>query len=186
MPTCNMELNCGGRVMTDASFGLTTSPALTDPTAIIQDGSTFTFDATKLGWEGMNVTVLVSAYLNGEVKDTAKMEILKNVPGTGEKGADAVSYWLNIDATKIQVDPNDGSTYTPSSITVKAYKQIGGNPFSLATDASIYYGYNTTTPSTNYFNNQGTVNTIDISKKYIYFLLKVNNAVWDQELVPIL
>lgn len=110
---------------------------------------------------------------------------IKGENGTdGTNGNDAVTYWLAASADAIQV--TSGGTVNPSTISCKAYKQVGENaPVELATSQTpyIYYGYNTVDPSTRY---NGSTLTVDKTKNYLTFQLWYNNVQYDIETIPIL
>ncbi len=101
----------------------------------------------------------------------------------GTNGNDAVSYWIVMSATECKV--TTAGTATPSAVTATAWKQVGENAPTAATEAKIYYGYNTTTP-TGGGSNSVTINNIDTSADYITFLLKVDNVQRDMQTFLIL
>lgn len=186
-PKCTATLYYGVTKVTGAvySFGETYADGLTisGSTGEITVGNDFT-------WEGTSIGIVVNATANKILRGTATFTLSKNFPGAngadGADGADAVNYWLAPDADAIQV--SSGETASPSTISCKAYKQVGGNtPVELTTSETpyIYWGYNTKNPSTAY---TGEDITVDTSKNYICFRLwdENNNTQYDIETIPIL
>ena len=186
-PKCTATLYYGVTKVSNAvySFGETYGDGLTinDSTGEITVGNDFT-------WEGTSIGIVVNATANKILRGTATFTLSKNFPGAngadGADGADAVNYWLALDADSIQV--TSGGTASPSTISCKAYKQVGGNtPVELTASETpkIYWGYNTKNPSTAY---TGEDITVDTTKNYICFRLRDenNNTQYDIETIPIL
>ena len=183
-PKCTATLYYGVTKVSNAvySFGETYGDGLTidGSTGEITVGNDFT-------WEGTSIGIVVNATANKILRGTATFTLSKNFPGAnGADGADAVNYWLAIDADAIQV--SSGGTASPSTISCKAYKQVGGNtPVELTSAETpyIYWGYNTKNPSTRY---SGETLTIDETKNYLTFRLwdENNNTQYDIETIPIL
>lgn len=183
-PKCTATLYYGVTKVSNAvySFGETYGNGLTidGSTGEITVGNDFT-------WEGTSIGIVVNATANKILRGTATFTLSKNFPGAnGADGADAVNYWLALDADAIQV--SSGGTASPSTISCKAYKQVGGNtPVELTSAETpyIYWGYNTKNPSTRY---SGETLTIDETKNYLTFRLwdENNNTQYDIETIPIL
>ena len=186
-PKCTATLYYGVTKVTGAvySFGETYADGLTinGSSGKITVGNDFT-------WEGTSIGIVVNATVNKILRGTATFTLSKNFPGAngadGTDGADAVTYWLAPEADAIQV--SSGGTASPSTISCKAYKQVGGNtPVELTSAETpyIYYGYNTKNPSTRY---SGETLTIDETKNYLTFLLwdSNNNTQYYIETIPIL
>ena len=183
-PKCTATLYYGVTKVSNAvySFGETYGNGLTikGSTGEITVGNDFT-------WEGTSIGIVVNATANKILRGTATFTLSKNFPGAnGADGADAVNYWLALDADAIQV--TSGGTASPSTISCKAYKQVGGNtPVELTSAETpyIYWGYNTKNPSTRY---SGETLTIDETKNYLTFRLwdENNNTQYDIETIPIL
>ena len=183
-PKCTATLYYGVTKVSNAvySFGETYGDGLTidGSTGEITVGNDFT-------WEGTSIGIVVNATANKILRGTATFTLSKNFPGAnGADGADAVNYWLALDADAIQV--SSGGTASPSTISCKAYKQVGGNtPVELTSAETpyIYWGYNTKNPSTRY---SGETLTIDETKNYLTFRLwdENNNTQYDIETIPIL
>ena len=186
-PKCTATLYYGVTKVSNAvySFGETYGNGLTinSSSGKITVGNDFT-------WEGTSIGIVVNATVNKILRGTATFTLSKNFPGAngadGTDGADAVTYWLAPEADAIQV--SSGGTASPSTISCKAYKQVGGNaPVELTSAQSpyIYWGYNTKNPSTAYTGEDITVET---NKNYICFRLwdSNNNTQYDIETIPIL
>lgn len=100
----------------------------------------------------------------------------------GADGADAVSYWLDLSTTEVVVAKGT-TTASPSSITLKAYKQVGGNsPTEITSTGVIKWGYNTASPST----TSTTISSIDTDKTYIMVHLTVGGVIYDRQTISIL
>ena len=87
-------------------------------------------------------TAIIYGYDNdGYLRDTKTMYITKSIAGS--EGEPATSYWLEPSFAQIQFDPNpDAHTpVSPTSISCAKYKQVGQDPITAATDATIYYKY---------------------------------------------
>ena len=186
-PKCTATLYYGVTKVTGAvySLGETYADGLTinGSSGEITVGNDFT-------WEGTSIGIVVNATANKILRGTATFTLSKNFPGAnganGADGTDAVNYWLAAEADAIQV--SSGGTASPSTISCKAYKQVGGNtPVELTSAETpyIYYGYNTKNPSTRY---SGETLTIDETKNYLTFRLwdENNNTQYDIETIPIL
>lgn len=106
----------------------------------------------------------------------------------GADGQDAVTYWLEFSATAFQV--NSAGTASPSTLTISAMKQVGGEtpvdvtPTTTTGTVQIKYGFNTLVPSTGYTKN--TSITINTAKNYITVQLYVNGTKYETETLPIL
>ena len=106
----------------------------------------------------------------------------------GSDGQDAVTYWLEFSADAFQV--NSGGTVSPSTFTIQAMKQVGGDtPVNVTPSATggtiqIKYGHNTVVPSTQY--KSGQTITVDGTKNYITVQLYVDGTKIDTETLPIL
>lgn len=189
-PKCTATLYYGVTKVSNAvySLGETYGSGLTidSSNGEITVGNDFT-------WEGTSIGIVVNATEYKILRGTATFTLSKNFPGAngtnganGADGADAVNYWLALDADAIQV--SSGGTASPSTISCKAYKQVGGNtPVELATSETpyVYWGYNTKAPSTAY---TGEDITVDKTNNYICFRLwdSNNNTQYDIETIPIL
>lgn len=99
----------------------------------------------------------------------------------GSNGQPAVSYWLELSADEVKL--TTANTFTPATITATAWKQIGENTPTQATDATIKWGYDTTTPTSTY---TSTITVTGTSHNYITFRLMVGNVQRDIETVLIL
>lgn len=99
----------------------------------------------------------------------------------GSNGQPAVSYWLELSADEVKL--TTANTFTPATITAKAWKQVGENAPTGATDATILWDYDTTTPTSPY---TSTITVTGTSHNYITFRLMVGNVQRDIETVLIL
>ena len=100
----------------------------------------------------------------------------------GENGADAISYWLDLSTTEVVVT-KDEIEATPNHITLKAYKQIGGNsPTEITSTGVIKWGYNTPTPQ----RTETTIDNIDTAYTFIMVHLIVDNVIYDRQTISIL
>ena len=99
----------------------------------------------------------------------------------GTNGTDAVSYWLVLDADEIKL--TTANTFTPATITATAYKQIGENTPTVASDATIKWDYDTVSPTRTY---SSTITVTGTSHNYITFQLYAGGVVRDTETVLIL
>ena len=100
----------------------------------------------------------------------------------GQPGADAVSYWLDLSTTEVVVTKGETEA-SPNHITLKAYKQIGGNsPTEITSTGVIKWGYNTAAPQ----NTATTINNIDTASTYIMVHLIVDNVIYDRQTISIL
>lgn len=137
-----------------------------------------------------NDTVLeitVDASYNGGEHKQKVMTITKMLPGQsglpGDPGEDAVSRWIDLSADAIRVDASNNAI--PSTITAKAYKQIGGNNPTEDSSATIKWKYDSSVTS------DGSIYvspiTVDASKNYMTFgLYHGSTFLGETEEVPIL
>ena len=137
-----------------------------------------------------NDTVLeitVDASYNGGEHKQKVMTITKMLPGQsglpGDPGEDAVSRWIDLSADAIRVDASNNAI--PSTITAKAYKQIGGNNPTEDSSATIKWKYDSSVTSDgSIYVSPITVNT---SKDYMTFgLYHGSTFLGETEEVPIL
>ena len=100
----------------------------------------------------------------------------------GQPGKDAVSYWLDLSTTEVVVTKGETEA-SPNHITLKAYKQIGGNsPTEITSTGVIKWGYNTSAPQ----NTATTISNIDTGYAYIMVHLIVDNVIYDRQTISIL
>ena len=100
----------------------------------------------------------------------------------GSDGTDAVSYWLDLSTTVVVVEKG-ATAATPSSVILKAYKQIGGNsPTEITSAGVIKWGYNTAAPQ----NTSTTISNINTAFTYIMVHLIVDNVIYDRQTIAIL
>ena len=100
----------------------------------------------------------------------------------GNDGADAVSYWLDLSTTEVVVTKGETEA-SPNHITLKAYKQIGGNsPTEITSTGVIKWGYNTAAPQ----NTATTISNIETAYTFIMVHLIVDNVIYDRQTISIL
>ena len=180
-PTCTATLYIGTQVVSNAVYSISTTAT---GVSISSSTGELTF-ASNFNFSGTSVEITVSAKVSGSTKGTAIMTVSKNMAGgKGDPGKDGTTYWLNLSANAIKVNPNSGlSTGDPSTITASAMKQVGADTPVSASECTIKYGYNTQTPTSTY----SSAITVDITKNYISFGLYLGNTLVDGvETVPIL
>lgn len=118
-------------------------------------------------------------YTDGTTAETIA-SIIGMYSQDGKDGNDATTYWLSLSADAVKV--TTAGTFTPATITVTPYKQVGENNPVVTSDGTIKWGYDTTTPSTTYNNPiQTSGGTNYITVQYV-----VNGVVRDTETIPIL
>ena len=100
----------------------------------------------------------------------------------GQPGKDAISYWLDLSTTEVIVTKGETEA-SPNHITLKAYKQIGGNsPTEITSTGVIKWGYNTPTPQ----RTETTIDNIDTAYTFIMVHLIVDNVIYDRQTISIL
>lgn len=189
-PECTATLYYGENPVTGVTYSIEI-PARYRASGITISGSTGVLhfntsaETPALSWSGSPLQITVSATVGGTLRGRAVMNVAKNLPGAD--GAAAVSYWLAPSADAIHVSYVQGDKVaSPSTITCKAYKQVGEDaPVEIlsADTPYIYWGYNTDSPSTRY---TGQTITIDATKSYLCFQLYRNGTQYDIETIPIL
>lgn len=191
-PTCTATLYYGSTKAPNVTYSITTNPTATgvsinSTTGVLTFGSNFNFN-------GKSVEIIVTSKIGDVIYGTAIMSISKSIAGQdgsngadgadgkdGTDGADAVSYWLDLSTTEVIVAKN--GSINPSSITLKAFKQIGGNsPTEITSTATIKWGYNTVSP----VNTTKTITSINTEYSYIMVHLIVNNVIVDRQTIAIL
>ena len=123
--------------------------------------------------------IFITAIYNGNtLKKTFTLS--KNIPGG--PGEDAVKTYLSVSTSIINI--NKSGTVSPTTIKATCYKQVGSNEPVVDTNTTIYYDYNTDTPTTTY--NRGNI-SIDTTKNFITFALKNSEGkYYEIEKVPII
>ncbi len=183
-PECIARLYYGTTEVTDAIYSLSTTAT---GVSINTSTGTLTF-SSDFNFSGTSVEIIVSASLDGNVLATKTMTVSKSMAGTD--GQDAVSYWLVLNYSSCIYNQNDG-TVNPSTLTAKAYKQVGENPVVEITNPDIVYTYisrgDNVESSEHDYSNSLTVTKNDcLSYCKIKFSLKVNGNVVDFEDVDLL
>ena len=177
-PTCTATLYYGTTKVSDATYSITTNPTATgvtinSTTGVITLGSTFNFTGTSL-------EITVTAMVGGVIYGTAIMTVSKNM--AGNNGEDSVSYWLDLSTTAVVV-AKGATAATPDSVTLKAFKQIGGNsPTEITSTGVIKWGYSTPVPQ----RTETTISNIDTASTYIMVHLIVDNVIYDRQTIAII
>lgn len=114
---------------------------------------------------------------------SAIMTVTKSYPGVD--GTPATSYWLSCSTSDITIDVNNDDALSPGAMTIQAYKQVGENAPETAADASIYWGYDTDSPSTLYTGTiQLTAKSGGVYRKRLVTKLMKGNIQVDIETIP--
>ena len=135
-------------------------------------------DATKeANWMSQKVAASASEGTWG-----APIQICGADGQAGQPGKDAISYWLDLSTTEVIVTKGETEA-SPNHITLKAYKQIGGNsPTEITSTGVIKWGYNTPTPQ----RTETTIDNIDTAYTFIMVHLIVDNVIYDRQTISIL
>lgn len=137
----------------------------------------FTFE-NSFTFSGDVASLVVEAKIGDIVKGTATMNISKIKPGSN--GDPATVYWLIPSANQIVID-KDGNL-NPSTISVSGFQQTGNGEVVAAEGVSYKWGYNTSTPESDYIKEIG----IDSAQSFITFSMYKEGKQIDSETVPIL
>ena len=183
-PTCTATMYLGSAVVNDAVYSITTPQAsaatgvsINQNTGVITFGSNFSFTGTSLA-------ITVQA-VSGSNTVVSIMNVTKSLPGVD--GQPAVSYWLELSADKVSVDPNAATpAAVPATITARAWLQVGAETprEAVAGDGlTIKYKFD----DGSYANYPSGGITVDITKKTLYITLYKGTSIVDgAEAVPIL
>lgn len=136
---------------------------------IFENSFTFSGDVASL---------VVEAKIGDIVKGTATMNISKIKPGSN--GDPATVYWLVPSANQIIID-KDGNL-NPSTISVSGFQQTGNGNVVAAENVTYKWGYNTSTPESNYTEEIH----IDSAQSFITFAMYKGSEQIDSETIPIL
>lgn len=136
---------------------------------IFENSFTFSGDVASL---------VVEAKIGDIVKGTATMNISKIKPGSN--GSPATVYWLVPSANQIIID-KDGNL-NPSTISVSGFQQTGNGNVVAAENVTYKWGYNTSTPESNYTEEIH----IDSAQSFITFAMYKGSEQIDSETIPIL
>ena len=175
--SCKATLYYGSETASGVSYSLKQSY---NGISINQSGElSFTEDYKNNFGSDDVFSIRIQAKVGNIVRGAAVMKLVKNKPGA--PGDNAVRYWLSPTADAVKVS-KDG-TAVPSTISCKAYKQVGGGtPVLISSNPSVYWSYDND-PKTIY---DGQAITIDANKNYITFQLLEGDIQYDIETVPIL
>ena len=202
-PSCTATLYYGTSKASNVVYSISTTA-----TGVTINSSTgvLTF-ASNFNFTGTTTEITIEAKIGNIIYGTAIMNVSKNIAGKdgangkdgtngtngkdgtngtngkdGTNGADAVSYWLDLSTTEVIV-AKGATTATPSSITIKAYKQVGGNaPTEITSSGVIKWGYNTSSPQ----NTSTTISSITTSYNYIMVHLVSGGTIYDRQTISIL
>ena len=137
---------------------------------------------SSLHFSGTTLDVPITANYNG-VERIKTFSIMKNIPGKdGQSGETAVSKWLQTSVDEIIYDP-DSQTLTPTHVSCKVWKQIGGNtPFEITSATTVYWSND----KTNW--TSGTNLDVNVSSAWtaIYFGIDSPSNMYEMEEVPIM
>lgn len=181
-PTCTAKLFYGTMPVNTAIYSITTSTeasgvTINPSTGVITFGSDFNFNEKSL-------EITVTAKIGSTIYGTSIMTVSKSIEGA--KGDDAVSYWLDLSTTQISVDVDeygDVINHTPTTVNLKAYRQIGYNlPENITNDNVIRWGYDTNSPQ----NQTTTITDIDTYHSLIMVHLVVGGVIYDRQTITIL
>lgn len=177
-PTCTATLHYGATKVSDATYSITTDPSSTGVTINSTTG-VITFDST-FNFAGTSLEITVTAMVGGVIYGTAIMTVSKSM--AGNNGEDSVSYWLDLSTTAVVV-AKGATAATPDSVTLKAFKQIGGNsPTEITSTGVIKWGYSTPVPQ----RTETTISNIDTASTYIMVHLIVDNVIYDRQTIAII
>lgn len=177
-PTCTATLYYGTTKVSDATYSITTNPTSTGVTINSTTG-VITFDST-FNFGGTSLEITVTAMVGSVIFGTAIMTVSKSM--AGNNGEDSVSYWLDLSTTAVVV-AKGATAATPDSVTLKAFKQIGGNsPTEITSTGVIKWGYSTPVPQ----RTETTISNIDTASTYIMVHLIVDNVIYDRQTIAII
>ena len=178
-PSCTATLFYGTLPATGVTYSFTTNVAYTGLT--IEPASGILNFEDDFNFTGSPLEITISATLSGKTEPSGKkvMTITKVFPGAD---GDSVSRWLTTSVSAIRYNPND-SILNPTGVTAICWKQVNEEVPVVDTETTIYYGWDTSTPSETY---TGAVAVI-ASKSYLAFGLKnTNGGYYELETIPIL
>ena len=164
-PSCQATLYLGNDPYTGTSYSLiyNNSQNVTGLGYHTSNGVCYIdYDSpTYFNFEGDHLDIGIQAGVGGQPMGTKVFTITKSLPSEGHP---ATSYWLTFSSSGFKYDPNaNPPTMTPSSITANLMMQVGQNTPTAATGCSIWYGYDTESPATQYT----TGITPTVSAKYV-------------------
>ncbi len=88
------------------------------------------------------------------------------IKAQGDKGADGVTYYLQANTSSVHVK---NGTPDVSRVYCLAYKKVGTSEATTTEEVSMYYGFDTLTPTTAYSGGWVTVN---VARSYLCFIMK--------------
>lgn len=179
--TCTASTYYGSEVVQGATYSISIQPrynavgvSISQSTGVLQWASNFSFT-------GPNLPIDVIAYVDGNPVATKTMSIDKNYPGPD--GSPAVTRWIVTDYDVVTYNPNT-DTINPTKVQAWVMKQEGGDEPERDNTTTIYYGYDTTTPT------QPLPSTGAAAYSYVsaitFALKNSSNVYYEIETVPIL
>ena len=179
--TCTASTYYGTEVVASATYTISIQPrynavgvSIAQATGVLQWASNFSFT-------GPNLPIDVISWVDGVAVAVKTMNIEKNYPGAD--GSPAVTRWIVTDYDVVKYNPNTNQL-DPAIVQAWVMKQVGGDEPVSDTGETIYYGYDTTTP-TQVLPASGAAAYSNVSS--ITFALKTSQGVYyEVETVPII
>lgn len=144
-PSCQAKLYHGSVRQTNATYAVDLGGATGVTTATTNGVLTLTFES-NFNFNTDTLSISISGYSGDAQRDTKIMNVTKSYAGVkgenGEKGEDAITYWLETNYGEIIYDQNT-KLFSPSTISVSGYKQIGQQAVIPAADATIKFKWQT-------------------------------------------
>lgn len=196
-PVCHAKLYYGSTNISNMAKYKVYWGTASGITSAVSSNGVLTIDAnhSDLAFPDDVLSISISGYSGStstEVRDVKTFNITKSKAGAdgadGQKGADAVSYWLSLDYDSVIFNKNT-SGYSPSSITATAYRQVGEDPFTPSPDTYITIKYrkrNGTWTGTTSSNTASITAKKCVDNDRIRFTLYKGLSQLDQEDVDIL
>jgi len=179
--TCTATTYYGTEVVQGATYSISIQPRYNAVGVSISQSTGELHWASNFSFTGPNLPIDVIASVDGNPVATKTMSIDKNYPGPD--GSPAVTRWIVTDYDVVTYNPNTRTLY-PNAVQAWVMMQEGGDEPVRDTATTIYYGYDTTTP-TQPLPSTGAAAYNTVSA--ITFALKnSSNVYYEIETVPIL
>lgn len=179
--TCSAFTYYGTDLVAGVQYSVSTQPRYNAQGISIGQSDGVLHWANNFAFDGPNLPIDVVATLDGTNIATKTMNIEKNYPGSD--GAPALTRWIVTSVDVVRYNPNT-NYLDPSKVTAKVMKQVGSDEPVVDTDTTIYYGYDTATPSQP-LPSTGATSYSNVSN-IIFALKNSNNVYYEIETVPIL
>lgn len=141
-PSCEAKLYYGATKRTSGvTYGIDYGGA-SGVTSSVTSGTLTLIFGSNFNFTGSTVSITVSASTSSTLRDVKVMNISKVY--AGEDGEPAINYWLTTSFSEVIYDPNTRSV-DPGQILVAAFKQIGQQAATSASDATIKYSWGSRT-----------------------------------------